>query len=264
MEEDEIVNKDCYYKHEPDNEFFNYSIHGLNLEGIKKYSLNPINSKYNHMIKLNKDLQTFMENRKLLQKERQKKYNKNNEYEEDILLKMYSKRKEEKNNNENNKRLNTIGNILENISIHRNNWESKKEIDPIQIRMNNKTLEKKELKKNLLNKSILQKSPINKMGTSFNYFGKNRLNNSINKRYTSFSLNKLNKSKIEGKRINYPIIKPRKIVIEYHLYNNAGIGKENKNFGHNNYMGASFNPYNYSSVPKNRVSRNIYGALFLH
>ena len=34
MEEDEIANKECYYKNEADNEFFNYSIHGLNIEGI--------------------------------------------------------------------------------------------------------------------------------------------------------------------------------------------------------------------------------------
>ena len=35
-------------------------------------------------------------------------------------------------------------------------------------------------------------------------------------------------------------------------------------YGHNNYMGDSFNPSNYSLVPKNRISRNIYGGLFLH
>ena len=60
------------------------------------------------------------------------------------------------------------------------------------------------------------------------------------------------------------MIRPRKILIEYNLVNNAGIEKEGKNLGHNGYMGAAFNPYNYSCSTKNRTSRNVYGALFLN
>ncbi len=68
----------------------------------------------------------------------------------------------------------------------------------------------------------------------------------------------------EEDQIDYPIIKPRKIVIEYHLINDANIKKENKNIGHNNYMGSSFNPFNYTFTPKNRNARNVYGGLFFH
>ncbi len=70
--EDEIVNKDCYYKKDADNEFKNYSIHGLNIEGIKKYYLIPVNNKYKHMIQLNKDLDKVIENSKTIQMERKK------------------------------------------------------------------------------------------------------------------------------------------------------------------------------------------------
>lgn len=267
MEEDEIANKECYYKNEADNEFFNYSIHGLNIEGIKQYSLNPINNKYHHMIRLNKDLEKIMENSKLLQKERQKKYNINNRYDEERLIKIYSKKKEAKINNENDKIYKTIGNIKENTSSLKEYFEDRNKFEnPLLNRMNNnnEAFKKQELKKNLLNKNIFKKTPINKMGTSFNYFGKKNLDNSFKKKHSHYLLRKFNQSKMNEKEINYPLIKPRKIVIEYHLTNDAGVEKQNKNFGHNNYMGDSFNPSNYSLVPKNRISRNIYGGLFLH
>ena len=67
MAEEDTVNKDSYYKEVPDNEFYNYSIHGLNIEGIKKYYLEPTNYKYLHMVQLNKDLKKLMENTKILQ-----------------------------------------------------------------------------------------------------------------------------------------------------------------------------------------------------
>ena len=67
---------------------------------------------------------------------------------------------------------------------------------------------------------------------------------------------------MKRKELNLPIIKPRKIIIECQLTNNAGI--DNKNVGHNNHMGESFNPFNYDFAPKNRTARNVYGGLFLY
>jgi hypothetical protein len=78
-----------------------------------------------------------------------------------------------------------------------------------------------------------------------------------------FSLRKFKESN-KNSREKFPMIKPRKIKIEYHLINDCGVGKENKNIGHNSYMGGTYNPYNYYSAPKNRRERNIFGALFLH
>ena len=69
-----------------------------------------------------------------------------------------------------------------------------------------------------------------------------------------FSLRKFKKSN-KNSREKFLIIKPRKIIIEYHLTNCCGIGKENKNMGHNSYMGGTYYPYNYYSAPKNRRER---------
>ena len=78
-----------------------------------------------------------------------------------------------------------------------------------------------------------------------------------------FSLRKFKESN-KNSREKFPMIKPRKIIIEYHLVNDCGIGKENKNMGHNAYMGGTYNPFNYYSAQKNRRERNIFGGLFLH
>ena len=92
------------------------------------------------------------------------------------------------------------------------------------------------------------------MKSNFDKFGIHKILNSFNK----------SKIKQKQKQFDLSLIKPRKIIIEYQLTNDCCIKKENKNMGHNNYMGVSFNPFNYSFNPKNRTSRNVYGALFIH
>ena len=56
MEAEDIINSDKYYENDSYNVFDTFSIHGLNIEGIKRYYSIPINKKYHHMVKLNKDL----------------------------------------------------------------------------------------------------------------------------------------------------------------------------------------------------------------
>lgn len=280
MAEEEIVNKDCYYKEVPDNEFYNYSIHGLNIEGIKKYYLEPTNYKYHHMVQLKKDLKKVIENSNILQKERQKKYDINNRYDDERLIKMYGVKKEEKEDNKNiiNNKFNTLEN---NYSKNYDKTKSLKNINrrkilenPIEIKLEkdniNNKIGKEEMKQNILNGTQLNNINNKMKTTNFDKFGIHKTSNSFNKyRYglnkNSYeSFRKFNKSQKRQKELNLPFIKPRKIIIEYQLINDCGIEKENKNIGHNNYMGASFNPYNYSSNPKNRNSRNVYGSLFLH
>ena len=271
MAEEDIVNKDSYYKEVPDNEFYNYSIHGLNIEGIKKYYLEPTNYKYLHMVQLNKDLKKLMENTKILQKERQKKYNIDNRYDDERLIKMYGVKKEEKEEDKNyrNNRFNTLeNNYPKNYDMIKSSKiiDGRKIIDkPVEIKLEKDTIKnkigKEEIKQNILNKSLFNnyKSGIHKISNSFNKYryGSKNMN-------SCYSLGKFNKSKTKQKQIDLPFIKPRKIIIEYQLTNDCGIKKENKNMGHNNYMGVSFNPFNYSFNPKNRTSRNVYGALFIH
>lgn len=273
VEEEEIVSKDCYYKEKPDDSFFNYSIHGLNIEGIKKYYSIPVNSRYNYMVKINKDLKELLENSKKKQNEREKKYDINNRYDEERLLKMYSIRKEDnkneniKNNNKNH--YNTIGNISvinNDISKSSKILERKKTIEkslPIRLNKNgiDNKIDKKDLRENLLNKNIFIKNSND--NSKINYsIGK--YSNSFNKKNRYISLKHYNRNKIDNKEVSLPFIKPRKVIIEYNLTNDAGVEDINKNFGHNNYMGISYDPYNYSIKSKNRNKRNVNGALFIH
>jgi hypothetical protein len=93
-QEEDIVNKDIYYKKEPDNQFYNYTVHGLNIEGIKRYYTIPVNSKYHHMVRMKKDLERVINVSKNIQKERQKKYDINNRYPDERLYKMYASNKD--------------------------------------------------------------------------------------------------------------------------------------------------------------------------
>ena len=283
-EEEEIVNKDCYYKEEPYNEFYNYTIHGLNIEGIKRYYLIPVNSKYHHMIRLNKDLKKVIENSQKLSKERQKKYDRNNIYDDERLIKMYGAKKgndEEKDNDKNAKsykQFNTINNLFSkrknnNISKISKLLEQKKPLEkPIQISLDkdiiNNKIGNKDLKQNILKNNLyMDFYSNNKKPSDANKFGVKKISKSFNKNYninTVYNLRKVNKFKKSIKESDLPMIRPRKIIIEYNLVNSAGIEKEGKNLGHNSYMGAVFNPYNYSFATKNRTSRNVYGSLFLH
>ncbi len=264
MEED-IVKDDSYYKKDPDNEFNNYSIHGLNIEGIKKYYLYPINKKYEHMIRLNKDLNRVIEQSKKLEKERKKKYDRNMIYDDERLINMYSKEKFDK-IFENRQRFNTMGNkVCKNNEISKSTKiiEKPKKEKPIEIKIdeNKNKIRKEELKQhNTINNEKDVRTKI------FSKFKIHKYQNSLNKRHKvnkSFAIKDFNKSKIK-KKLDLPFIKPRKIIIEYNLTNDAGIDADKKNLGHNNFMGSSFNPFNYTVNPKNRNARNVYGNLFLH
>ena len=74
MAEEDIINNDCFYEKEEYNDFNNFNIYGLNIEGIKKYYVQPYNSKYIHMMRLKKDLEKIIENSKKKEQERKKKY----------------------------------------------------------------------------------------------------------------------------------------------------------------------------------------------
>ena len=275
VEEEEIVSKDYYYKEKPDDEFYNYSIHGLNIEGIKKYYSIPINIKYHNMIKLNKDLKKIIENSKKFEKDKQKKYNINNRYDDERLIKKYGVKNEDNKNDNKNNKYNTLGNSYCNNNINNIISNSRKLIEinktiekPYEIQLDDDKINeidnkigKKELKQKLVNKNIFTQN-INDRNTLNNNVGK--YTNSINKKKIYHSLEKHKSNKTISKEINLPLIRPRKIMIEYYLSNGAGVENINKNKGHNNYMGSSFDPSNYSIKPKNRKTRNIYGSLFCH
>ena len=271
-EEEEIVSKDCYYKEKADDEFYNYSIHGLNIEGIKKYCSIPTNRKYHHMVRSNKDLKDVIENSKKLKKERQKKYDINNIYDDERLIKMYSDKKDDnKNDNISNQYNNTLGNTYLNnnryntISNSTKVMERKKAIEkPYDIQLDNdeiNEIDNKIGKKELLNKNLYVQNMNDRHTLQYDI---GRYTNSFNKKKMYHSLQKYNKKKTNSKEVNFPVIKPRKIIIEYYLTNGSGVANLNKNIGHNHYMGSSYNPYNYFINPKNRKTRNVYGSLFSH
>ena len=291
-EEYDIVNKDCYYKKEADDAFFNYSVHGLNIEGIKKYCLNPVNSKYIKMMKLNKDIEKVIEDSKLIQEERKKKFDINNRYDEERLIKMYTMKKGDNKNETLHQRFLTLNNKFKNnknISIN-NSIDNSKAVKIIDKNNLNKTVDtnnniinlknanpKEELKQNILNthSNSLKNFSTNKNKASVRYKFLSKINHrskdyikslkikkNINSFYNLRNSNKINEKAKSKER--FPPINPRKIIIGIHLANSCGVEDGYKNFGHNNYMGSSFDPYNYALAPKNRISRNFYGNLFVH
>jgi hypothetical protein len=278
-QEEDIVNKDIYYKKEPDNQFYNYTIHGLNIEGIKRYYTIPVNSKYHHMLRMKKDLERVINDSKSIQKERQKKYDINNRYPDERLYKMYASNKDAnkpKNNIvQSQQRFNTLYNVRS-TPFNKNSQESTKLFE--QIKSSNKPVEIKpdeEFKYKALdtNRNTIEHGSLEE-GISARNKTLSNLNNNRKKISLSLKRKKINinnpfslrkfKESNKNSREKFPMIKPRKIIIEYHLINDCGVGKENKNIGHNSYMGGTYNPYNYYSAPKNRRERNIFGALFLH
>ena len=112
MEADDI-NNEKYYEKDSYNIFDNFSIHGLNIEGIKRYYLNPVNEKYYHMVKMNKDLDELFKKDKI-EKEKRKKNIKSNIYDEERLYKMYSTKKGENKNK-------MIKPVAKEININNNN-----------------------------------------------------------------------------------------------------------------------------------------------
>jgi hypothetical protein len=278
-QEEDIVNKDIYYKKEPDNQFYNYTVHGLNIEGIKRYYTIPVNSKYHHMLRMKKDLERVINDSKSIQKERQKKYDINNRYPDERLYKMYASNKDAnkpKNNIvQSQQRFNTLYNVRS-TPFNKNSQESTKLFE--QIKSLNKPVEIKpdeefkykalDTNRNTIEHGSLEEgiSARNKTLSNLNN-NRKKISLSLNRKKINinnpFSLRKFKESN-KNSREKFPMIKPRKIIIEYHLINDCGVGKENKNIGHNSYMGGTYNPYNYYSAPKNRRERNIFGALFLH
>ena len=278
-QEEDIVNKDIYYKKDPDNQFFNYTVHGLNIEGIKRYYTIPVNSKYHHMVRMKKDLERVINDSKSIQKERQKKYDINNRYPDERLYKMYASNKDAnkpKNNIvQSQQRFNTLYNVRS-TPFNKNSQESTKLFE--QIKSSNKPVEIKpdeefkykalDTNRNTIEHGSLEEgiSARNKTLSNLNN-NRKKISLSLNRKKINinnpFSLRKFKESN-KNSREKFPMIKPRKIIIEYHLVNDCGVGKENKNIGHNSYMGGTYNPYNYYSAPKNRRERNIFGALFLH
>ena len=252
MEAEDIINSDKYYENDSYNVFDTFSIHGLNIEGIKRYYSIPINKKYHHMVKLNKDLDKIISDH-LIEKEKREKAYKSNIYDDERLYKMYSGKKEE------NK---TLKNVKQNS----------KKITNIKIVNNSNNLESAQSTKNENNKTALRQKLLgsehplltsnfvnNKPNLAKNLIMKNRNNKNISHSIRKFK-NKLEKTK----SVNLPMIKPRRIIIEYQLTNDAGISKKNKNLGHNFFMGQSFNPQNYYVNSKNRTKRNVFGGLFIH
>jgi glutamyl/glutaminyl-tRNA synthetase len=245
MESEDIVKDDKYYEKDSYNKFDTFSVHGLNIEGIKRYYSIPTNEKYHHMIKLNKDLDEII-SKHLIEKEERKKNYRSNVYDDERLIKMYAGKKEEEK--------------TETKKVLKN----KKPIK-IQITNNNinkiNTLNSRELTN--INPSMSLTST-NKFITDKNII-KNRLLSKDKKTYKKnmcFSVRKFRKKLDIDKKLNLPFIKPREIIIEYQLTNDAGISKENKNLGHNHYMGSFYNPQNYFVNSKNRTKRNVFGGLF--
>ena len=255
--ESEDINNDRYYEKNSYNIFDTFSIHGLNIEGIKRYYSIPTNKKYHHMIKLNKDLDEII-SKHLLEKEKKRKNYKSNVYDEERLIKMYSGKKEE--------------DKKDTKKIFKKRKSGEKPIN-IQITDNNgvnneiNTINKRDLKK-----KILGVDPSLSL-TSTNKFdiNKNKIRNillskdkNIHNKNLSYSVKKFRKKLDLNEKVNLPFLKPRQIIIEYRLTNDAGIAGENKKLGHNRYMGSFYNPQNYFVNSKNRTKRNVFGGLFTH
>ena len=250
MEADEI-NKEKYYEKDSYNIFDNFSIHGLNIEGIKRYYSIPVNKRYYHMIKLNKDLdQLFKKYKK--EKEIRDKNIRNNRYDDERIYKMYANKNEENNKNLKNKKSEDQKiniNIIENT-----NEINKNELRQKLINTNSNTL---------INELIdTNRNNMRSFSNKKNSFRK-KIFNGTN---ISYSLRKFNKKLKKNKEMNLPLIKPREILIEYQLTNGSGFNLDNKNLGHNGhgYMGGLYNPYNYTVTSKNRTKRNVFGGLFVN
>ena len=253
MESEDIVNNDKYYQKESYNVFDNFSVHGLNIEGIKKYYSIPTNKKYHHMIKLNKDLDEII-SKHLKEKEEKKKNYKSNIYSEEQLYEMYSGKAKE--NKKLSKSLDKKRKSKErSININIPDSNAKKEIN---------TINKKDLKQKILNMNPFISLTNNNNNFRNMNFSKDKFGCSGYNKNISYSLKKFRKKLNLNKKMDLPLIKPRKIIIEYQLTNAAGIMEENKNIGHNHFMGSYYNPENYFVNPKNRTKRNVFGGLFTH
>ena len=257
MESEDMINNDKYYEKDSYNIFDNFSIHGLNIDGIKKYYSIPINNKYHHMVRLNKDLDEIIK-KHLKEKEKKEREMKIKRYNDETLIEMYSGKKEEKINKTITKNPFQRKQILEKknkIKIMDNNVKINNQINTIGTHHS-------EIKQKILNtnpiftNNLFYKSP---QTTKNIYLPKNKNNKNI-----SYSVKKFKRKIEKNNKMDLPIIKPRRIIIEYQLTNDAGINEENKILGHNDFMGSSFNPLNYYVNSKNRTKRNVYGGLFVH
>ena len=273
----EFVNRDYYFKKEPDNEFFNYSTHGLNFEGIKKYYSIPTNTKYHHMIRVRNDLEKLIEDSKIKEKERKIKYDRDNVYTDERLYKMYAANKKEKNDDSSKPHYDTLYKFDDNIKNVKLFNKIETTNKPIELKIKENNINKRDSKQkmeNSFNKKEINFSTINNdISIRNKIFSKFKVNNrrknlslSLNKKKNRNTLNTLyNLRKFKSNEFkDLPMIKPRKIIIETHLVNDCGVDKEDKRFGHNSYMGGSYNPFNYYTTTRNRTKRNVYGSLFLN
>lgn len=248
MDVEEIIKNDKYYEKDSYNVFDTFSIHGLNIEGIKRYYSIPINKKYYHMIKVKKDLDEII-SKHLIEKEKRKKNYKSNRYDDERLYKMYSGEKKERSQ------------TLENTLFQKEKIIKK----PTKIKIiddNTKKINKEELKQKILNTN-----PNNINRKIFNNIAYSTLNKYMPKKTCNKNISysvKRSKNKSEDNIMNLPILKPRKIIIDCQLVNGAGISGNKKNFGHNFFMGSSYNPQNYYVNSKNRTKRNVFGGLFVN
>ena len=251
MESEDIINNDKYYEKDSYNVFDTFSVYGLNIEGIKRYYSIPTNKRYHHMVRLNKDLDEII-SKHLKEKEIKKKNYKSNIYDEERLIKMYGAKTEEgKNETKNIVQKRKSGKQPLNIKIIEDNNNNNK----------TNTINRRELKQKILNAN-----PSLSL-TSTNKFGLDKKKVKGYNKNISFSVRKFRKKFEENKKLNLPLIpfiKPREIIIEYQLTNDAGISKNKKNMGHNFFMGSFYNPQNYFVNPKNRTKRNVFGGLFTH
>jgi len=247
MEEQSYLNEGRYYSKLIYNDFNNFSLHGLNIEGLKKYYLTPDNFKYIHQNQVNEDLKKRFEEHAKLEEEKKKIYEikiKNKDI--NNIMKKYIVKKEENVNKI------PISLVKKHIFEERHNMDINKSI----------TDDKgKDKEKENMNHNLFQH-----FSTQSNNIKREKVNRSVNKNTISISgFNKFKRGrKIKGKSIDLPKINPRKIIIEHYLINDAGVPKDKKNIGYNNYMGEKYNFFNYYPEPKNRCKRNVFGSIFLH
>ena len=256
MDSEDIINDDKYYEKNSYNVFDTHSIYGLNIEGIKRYYSIPTNKRYHHMVKLKKDLDELF-SKYLKQKEIKKKNYKSNIYDDERLYKMYAGKNEEDKNK------------IDNLFQKRKSGEKPLNIKIIDDNINKtKTINRKEIKQKILGANpALSLTSSNRFDIDKNNKKKMLLpkGRNIYNKNISYSLRKFRKKyEYDKKMMDLPFIRPRKIIIDYQLTNDAGVREDKKNIGHNFYMGSSYNPQNFFVDSKNRTKRNVFGGLFTH
>lgn len=285
-EEDNLYNN-RYYKKSPDNDFIKFSTYGLNIEGIKKYIV-PSNEKYNHMVRMNKDLEIQYEENKKIHQKRQEKLAFIDRYNEYRLVKNYTRKKIQKNEEpqEDPNKFQKSKLFTEMVETNQKIAKEKKEkniLTPRQIEKNNNPIKiQSEGISNIYKRNPLFNSQNNSNIHYTNFYNKyskeylrsrknkstsdyGRISRSINKnnfgKTMSFSKGKTTSRSLT--KLSLPNIQPRKIIINYCSYYGGNV--IDKTIGKNSmYMGDGYNPENFGVPSKNRTQRNVFGGLYLH